>query len=123
MKDNKRYGIEIIVDLHDCDIKRFTKKSLDEFFLKLCELSDMTPVGKPKYWHELSNIPHLKGYSGIQFIKTSNILIHTLDITKDAYINFFSCKDFDPNEILDFIIEHFRANRVYSRVIYRGEYS
>lgn len=121
MEENKKYGMEIIVDLHDCNIKRFTKKSLDEFFLKLCEISDMTAVGKPKYWHELSNIPHLKGYSGIQFIKTSNILIHTLDITKDAYINFFSCKDFNVDEVLNFIIEHFEAGRVYHRMLNRGE--
>ena|ERR1051326_950661 len=108
----KKYGLEIIIDLHGCDISNFTKERLDLFFKELCILSDMTPVGKPKYWLETSDEPHLKGYSGIQFIKTSSIVIHTLDILKSAYINFFSCKDFDPEKVLKFIKRHFKAKKV-----------
>jgi S-adenosylmethionine/arginine decarboxylase-like enzyme len=39
--------------------------------------------------------PHTKGTSAIQFILTSNITIHTLDILERVYINVFSCKEFD----------------------------
>lgn len=113
--------MEIVVDLHGCNINNFTKEKLDEFFEKLCVISKMTPVGKPKYWHETSQIPHLMGYSGIQFIKTSNILIHTLDITKDAYINFFSCKDFDIDTVVDFIKKHFEPTHVKLTLINRGD--
>jgi len=100
---------------------RFARKNLDDFFSKLCELSDMTPVGKPKYWHETSHIPHLRGYSGIQFIKTSNILIHTLDITQDAYINFFSCKPFSVEKVMEFITSHFQCKVYQLKVIDRGD--
>lgn len=116
---DKKYGLEIIVDLHDCDISNFQKDRLDIFFRDLCILSDMTPVGNPHYWLEESNIPHLKGYSGVQFIKTSSIIIHTLDILKSAYINFFSCKDFDPEEVMQFILKHFDAKKGDYRVLNR----
>jgi S-adenosylmethionine/arginine decarboxylase-like enzyme len=118
-KAQKRYGMEIIVDIHDCDISKFKRKSLDKFFADLVYLSDMEAVGKPKYWLEHSNVPHLKGYSGIQFIKTSSILIHTLDILKSAYINFFSCKDFDPKEVAEFIKKHFKAGKIKYKVLNR----
>lgn len=117
--NTKRYGLEIIVDLHECDISTFQKDSLDVFFIELCILSDMKRVGKPKYWLETSNEPHLKGYSGIQFIKTSSILIHTLDILQSAYINFFSCKDFDDKKVLKFIKKHFKAKKVSYTLIDR----
>ena len=115
----KRYGLEIIVDLHGCNINKFKRKSLDVFFSDLCEMSKMTAVGKPKYWLETSNEPHLKGYSGIQFIKTSNILIHTLDLTNSAYINFFSCKSFNVKQVIKFIQDYFEAEDVKYTVIDR----
>ena len=111
--------MEIIVDIHGCNIFNFKKKRLDAFFSELVVLSDMQAVGKPKYWKECSNIPHLKGYSGIQFIKTSSILIHTLDILQSAYINFFSCKDFDPDQVVEFIKNHFEAEKISYKVINR----
>lgn len=114
-----KYGLEIIIDLHGCNIENFSKERLDLFFAELCHLSDMTPVGKPKYWLEKSNVPHLKGYSGIQFIKTSSIVIHTLDILKSAYINFFSCKDFNPKKVLSFVKGHFKAKKVSYTVLNR----
>jgi S-adenosylmethionine/arginine decarboxylase-like enzyme len=119
MMDINKYGLEIIVDLHDCDISKFQKGSLDEFFIKLCEMADMQRVGDPHYWLEESNVPHLKGYSGVQFIKTSSIIIHTLDILRSAYINFFSCKDFKPGEVVEFIREHFHAKEVRYIVLNR----
>ena len=118
-KNTQKYGLEIIVDIHDCNISKFKRKALDEFFAKLVKLSKMQAVGKPKYWLEHSNLPHLKGYSGIQFIKTSSILIHTLDILKSAYINFFSCKDFDPDQVAVFIANYFEAGQITCKVINR----
>jgi len=118
-KQIKKYGMEVVVDIHGCNISNFTKKRLDVFFKDLVELSKMQAVGKPKYWKETSNIPHLKGYSGIQFIKTSSILIHTLDILEAAYINFFSCKDFDVKEVIEFIQKHFEAKQINFTVLNR----
>lgn len=114
-----KYGLEIIVDIHDCNIEKFKRSSLDEFFDTLCKISDMQKVGTPKYWLETSNIPHLKGYSGIQFIKTSSILIHTLDILGSAYINFFSCKDFDGEIVLKFIENYFEAKKISHTILNR----
>ena len=46
--------------------------------------------------------PHLKGTSAVQFIMTSNITIHTLDLLSHVYLNIFSCKDFDARKAAEF---------------------
>ena len=115
----EKYGMELIIDLHGCDTVKMQKENIDVFFAELCSLSDMTPVGTPKYWIENSNNPKLKGLSGIQFIKTSSILIHTLDLTRSAYINFFSCKDFNVSDVLAYIEEFFNCSSIEHTLINR----
>jgi S-adenosylmethionine decarboxylase len=114
------YGKEIIIDLIGCDVPSMQRKNLEKFFIELADLAKMERVQRPYFWKETSNIPHLKGMSGVQFIKTSNILIHTLDITKTAYINFFSCKDFNVNKVVNYCKKHFGAEFVNYVVITRG---
>ena len=63
--------------------------------------------------------PHTKGTTAVQFILTSNITIHTLDILKNVYINVFSCKDFDAKKALKFSEEWFKGKVVNSQVIER----
>jgi len=63
--------------------------------------------------------PHLKGTSAVQFIETSNIVIHTLDILESVYLNIFSCKDFNADAAAKFSAEWFRGEIVDSNVIER----
>src|SRR6185437_13976833 len=95
------YGKELIIDLHDCDSSTFNRNSLKQFFVQLSRLIDMKRA-KLTWWddynvplEECQTEPHLKGTSAVQFIMTSNITIHTLDILRAVYINLFSCKEFD----------------------------
>lgn len=114
----KDYGKELILDLHDCDSSTFTRKSIRKFFKELCELIDMQKEklvwwdfkGHPEEYKKAP--PHLKGISAIQFIKTSNITIHTLDDLKRIYINIFSCKDFNANVVLEFAEKWFKSKDV-----------
>lgn len=97
----ENYGKELIIDLHNCDVTVFNRKSLRCYFKKLCKLIDMKR-DKLVFWDD-SGVPkefkqteaHTKGTSAVQFILTSNVTIHTLDELKSVYINIFSCKDFD----------------------------
>ena len=121
----KFYGKELILDLHKCDASLFTRESLKQYFKELCALIDMKreklvwwdDLGLPLEEQEVE--PHLKGTTAIQFIKTSNITIHTLDIMKHAYINIFSCKDFDPEAAEDFTKKWFKGQVIHSEVINR----
>ena len=116
----KQYEKEIIIDLIGCDIQYMQKENLKIFFIELAEIAKMERVQKPYFWKENAPIPHLKGMSGVQFIKTSNILIHTLDITQTAYINFFSCKDFNVKKVVKYCKDYFKAKKMNFVVITRG---
>ena len=85
--------------------------------MERCKLSWWDDYGVPP--EEQQTEPHLKGTSAIQFIITSNITIHTLDILKSVYINIFSCKDFDAQKAEDFTKEWFKGKVVNSLLVER----
>lgn len=101
MPRSKPYGKELILDLHGCDSGTFTRKSIKKYFVELCKRIEMQPC-KLTWWddfrvpkEERQTEPHLKGTSAVQFIATSSVVIHTLDLLGNVYLNIFSCKDFD----------------------------
>ena len=96
------YGKELILDLHNCNQSKFNREEITNFFRDVCSETGMK--GEDIYFwddldvskDEIQTNPQTKGTTGIQFILTSNITIHTLDLLYQVHINFFSCKDFEP---------------------------
>lgn len=123
--ENCPYGLELILDLHGCDSSRFTRSSLKDFFREICELIDMEPcelhfwddVGVPL--EEQQTDPKTKGTSAVQFILTSTIVVHTLDLMQTVYVNIFSCKAFDTDEAARFTANWFSASDWTSNVVVR----
>lgn len=121
----KYYGKELIMDLHECDSSTFNRKSLKKYFKELCIEIDMKRA-KLCWWddhgvapEEQQTLPHLKGTSAVQFIMTSNIVVHTLDLLGAVYINIFSCKDFDADTAKKFTEKWFKGKIVSSHEINR----
>lgn len=121
------YGIELILDLHDCDSATFNRKSIRKYFIQLCKLINMKREdlhfwdyeGDPEGYEKA--LPHLRGVSAVQFIKTSNVTIHTLDDLRKVFINIFSCKDFDCGVAMEFSKEWFKSNRLKNWKIVRRD--
>ena len=119
------YGKELILDVHNCDSTTFTRKSIRKYFKELCVLIDMErcdlhwwdDYGLPP--EECQTEPHLKGTSAVQFILTSNITIHTLDLLGNVYVNIFSCKDFDAKKAKRFTHEFFGGKIIQSILVVR----
>ena len=124
-KHKRMYGKELILDLHNCNTETFTRKELTRFFQELCLLIDMKP--EKLVWWDDQNLPaenrqtepHLVGITAVQFILTSNITIHTLPLLKAAYVNIFSCKDFDVIKVTRFTRIFFQAGATYPTVVNR----
>ena len=120
------YGKELILDLHDCDASRFTRSSIDQFCAGLCDLIDMERCDL-HFWDDVGVAedecqahPKTKGTSAVQFILTSTIVIHTLDLMNTVYVNIFSCKDFDTDEAAKFTAKWFESSNWKSTVIARN---
>ncbi len=119
------YGKELILDLHECDPQTFTRESIENYFEELCDLIDMERC--ELYWwddygvplEEQQTEPHMKGTSAVQFISTSNITIHTLDLMENVYLNIFSCKEFDPVVVTRFSEKWFKGKTVNEQIVTR----
>ncbi len=124
------FGKELILDLYDCDIDKFTHESIEEYLIQLCILIDMERADL-HFWEyddpdEKAAAPaHLDGISAVQFITTSNITIHTLEKVSECYINLFSCKDYDKDAATDFTLKYFDADpeQVSALSVIRGRRS
>jgi len=119
------YGYELILDLHGCDTKTFNRKSLTAYFKALCNAIQMKRC-KLVFWDDLGvpeeerqTSPHTTGTSAVQFILTSNVTVHTLDLLGSAYINIFSCKQFDPRVARKITEEWFHASTVTGHFLER----
>jgi S-adenosylmethionine/arginine decarboxylase-like enzyme len=119
------YGKELVLDMHNCDSSTFTRESIRNYFKELCTLIDMERC-KLCWWddygvpqEERETEPHMKGTSAVQFISTSTIIIHTLDLMRSVYLNIFSCKDFNQNVVEEFSREWFRGKVANSHLLER----
>ena len=124
-KEVEPYGYELILDLHGCDPDTFVRESIEDYFKSLCKQIKMTRCDL-HFWDDVGVLPeeqqtsaHTKGTSAVQFILTSTIVIHTLDLTGAVYINIFSCKEFDQELAEAYSEEWFKANEVHSHFIER----
>ena len=135
LKKIKPYGFELILDLHGCDVSTFNRESLDRYFERLCEAIDMTRC-KLEFWddvgvpvEEQQTSPHTKGTTAVlysikpmvatQFILTSNITVHALELLKAAYVNIFTCKPFDEKVAEQITKEWFGAKECRTHFIER----
>ena len=122
------YGKELIIDLYGCDVKKFTRKSLESYLVELCD-NVINMEREDLHWWDYEDDPegyknappHLKGVSAVQFITTSTIVIHTIDDKKMILINIFSCRDYNSDEVMKFTETYFNANKCYYTNITRGQ--
>ena len=119
------YGQELILDLHGCNVSTFTRKAIERYCAELCELIGMERCDL-HFWDDVGvsedeqqTDPKTKGTSAVQFILTSTIVIHALDLMKTVYVNIFSCKEFDADEAAKFTANWFDSKDWTKRVVTR----
>lgn len=119
------YGTELILDLHGCDPARFNRDFIRRYCGELCNLIGMEQCDL-HFWDDVGvspadqqSDPKTKGTSAVQFILTSTIVIHTLDLMRAVYVNIFSCKEFDTDGAGRFTAERFDSKDWTARVVLR----
>lgn len=113
------YGLELIADLKGCDLSGLTRETVGQFLVVLVDHVKMVRYGDPLFWEDVSGIPHLHGISAVQFISTSNAVVHALPLLGAVYINLFSCKEFDAKAAVGFCVEYWRAQSEAHTVVVR----
>ncbi len=102
------WGRSVSVDLHGCNPARVNNKAaLRTFVRKLTRLLRMHRVGPV----EVKRFGHgrLRGYSLMQFIETSSITAHFDERGRRAFIDVFSCKQYNAKKVAAFCKRFFMA--------------
>lgn len=114
------FGLEVVLDLYKCDPQVIrSKKKLAYYATELCKLLGMKKYGKTLLPHFGYNKAHTAGYSMLQFIETSAITGHFSEYWNSAYINIFSCQEFDTDKAIEFTVSFFGAKKAKKRVLLR----
>ena len=113
-----QWGKLAIINLYGCCPKYLRdKKKIKKFIRELCKNINMNKVGKTiiKRFGKGS----LKGYSAMQFIKTSSITAHFDEENNRAFIDIFSCKKFNEKRAEQFSKDFFKAKKSKIKILYR----
>ena len=111
------WGKLAIINLYGCNERTKNKKEIKKFIQKLCELIEMKKVGPTKV--KKFGKGKLKGYSALQFIETSSLTCHFDETQNRAFIDIFSCKNFNAQKATNFAKKFFGAKDTQLKLIIR----
>lgn len=115
------WGWELIIDMRCGHLNLVTDPIyIADFARSLVKKIDMVAFGEPQVVHFADHCRDKAGWTLIQLMETSNITAHFLDNDGDAYINVFSCKQFDPDVVVKTIQEWFKPASVSSFMVERN---
>lgn len=107
------WGKHLIIDMTAGDKERVrSAQHISRFVETLIETIGMKAYGAPLLEHFAEHVPEAAGYSLVQLIETSAITGHFCDRSGDAYIDIFSCKDFDAELAVEVVRAAFRPQHI-----------
>lgn len=120
------WGYELIIDANKADNRSI--RSLENIKAFIDELIIVTDMKKMCDLHScyIADTPDnrkkgIVGWSIVQLIETSSITIHLCEgkYNGDIYLNFFSCKSFNPDDVKKLLVQYFNCNITNSMMINR----
>ncbi len=115
------FGWELLLDLHSCSLEKISSREwIERFAVEVCECLQMKRFGPPFIEHFGHDKVETAGYSLVQLIETSSVVAHFSEYSHTAFLDIFSCKQYDAETVTRFSQEFFGAKRVVSRMVERG---
>jgi S-adenosylmethionine/arginine decarboxylase-like enzyme len=114
------WGYHAMFDCANCDIARITdQENIYNFVKELVPAIDMKAYGEPQIVHFAEDDPSKAGYTLVQLIETSNITAHFVDDTGEAFVDVFSCKNFDADTVSQLIKKYFNPTNTSINLVKR----
>src|SRR5687768_9924536 len=114
------WGKHLVLDCSSCDREAVRDaNAIRKFCADLVSSIGMVAYGEPVLEHFATHLPQAAGYSLVQLIETSAVTGHFCDASGDAYLDVFSCKDFDPEIAVRVVRRHFRPRMIRKPNLYR----
>jgi S-adenosylmethionine/arginine decarboxylase-like enzyme len=113
------WGYHLALDCKSCNKDNIGNKEFIEMFTKhIIEVAEMVPFGNPQIEYLLPGTDNA-GYSVLQMITTSNFTAHFIDSSGDAYVDLFSCKEFDVEKIIGTVKVMLEAEDMKATLLHR----
>ena len=117
----KVFGPHLMLDLSKCNTEKLSDYGFIFNLLKeLPEKIGMTLITQPYVFPYNGLVPEDKGITGVSIIAESHISIHTFQEKDFAFIDIFSCKNFDVEFTKKYFIDAFESKSAVSNVTHRG---
>lgn len=112
------WGYHLMLDCKGCNKNVSDPKAIYDFNKELVERIDMVAHGEPIIEFMLPGDPK-QGFSLVQLITTSNICAHFMDHDRTAYLDVFSCKEFDQSIVKEVFTKYFEPAKMRVNFITR----
>jgi S-adenosylmethionine/arginine decarboxylase-like enzyme len=119
-REKDAWGLCTCIDLKGCDPAAIRDaERIRQYVIEVCDLIRMKRFGEPQVVHFGPN-ERVAGYSMTQLIETSLISGHFANEANAAYIDIFSCKEYEPGVAAEFTRRFFGADSVSFQVVLRA---
>lgn len=117
------FGPHLMLDCRSCDLDKIS--DLEYVFNVLNDLPDavgMTKITQPYVFPYSGKVPEDKGITGMVIIAESHITFHSF-VEKDYFFfDIFSCKPFEVERVVDYIVSAFGVKSFEKHEASRGRY-
>ena len=116
------FGLHVTIDASGCNKRMLSSVTLVYDILnKLPDKIGMTKMTLPYVVKWLDKFAHgTEGISGFVMIAESHVSIHTFPDQDYVFMDIFSCKDFDAEKAIKYLVDAFEAAKYEKRIIKRG---
>ena len=119
----QKWGQHLILDFSGCPGDHLRDESnIRDWLKELVSAIDMRAYGEPLIEHFASHSFEAAGFTAIQLIETSNISAHFAENLGEAYIDVFSCKQFDRSVAIDISRRFFKPQWYRAQDVDRGSW-
>jgi S-adenosylmethionine decarboxylase len=117
------FGPHLTLDLSECNPRKLSDLSF--IYNLLDELPDVISMHKITAPYTFIYRPHDNptewGISGFVIIAESHVSIHTFPDRGHAFVDIFSCKQFDLNKAMNYVVSNLEARRADKKLSARGK--
>jgi len=121
--ERKPFGKHFIIDADDCLGELKERKHIQEFIDVLVSKLDMKKKGETVFEYfednDYNRERDIVGWSVVQIISLSSIVIHINEISRTLYLDVFTCGDLDELMVTLLLSEYFRPKKIKKQMITR----
>ncbi|MBX2860371.1 MAG: adenosylmethionine decarboxylase [Vampirovibrio sp.] len=116
------FGPHLMLDCRECDPDKISDlQYVFDVLDKLPESVGMTKITQPYVFPYSGLIPEDKGITGVVVIAESHITFHSFTEKDYFFFDIFSCKHFDVEKVVDYVVEAFGVQKYDRHTAHRGK--